>query len=299
MIVIRDFSIFSTIMLIIAMFSFMVGIVYISIRMTDDYIENRKISLLKAFNKISVACIIICIISAVLFQINYNKKVEKNIEFIKGLDFIQVEKVNDTDGSDLYFSDEFGDIYRYHANSKIDINSNVNTTEYSIEFLENNKVMVNVPWTYEALDFAKTSLWSFMFPYPLLGCVMLIFLFDLILGTFLLFENIGYEGPFLDKCSNLIIVMLFLIITIGSPIVTIAGTPKIREQNMENINQMEIVQNDFNNNIYCADENGDLYIYSKYELPVDFHYNINFKDFIILEDNINMPFRKRSTTFEN
>lgn len=263
------------------------------------------------FSKTNISILIVSIllipILIPLYKNLEKQDMTKNINQLSQLQFLQIETENNNTQNKqcyLYFADEKGQIYRYY-DSHVKVNSNINTTEYSIEYLD-NQIIVNVPWTIEALNYAierDVNLSTFLFEpiieHPVLGCILHIALAEFILiGLLIVLEIYRHDDIIILKNYKIIYIIMIVII----PIIIlhyVNRVPEIRQENLEQVNQLEIVQGDNHNNIYCADENGNVYVYNENELPVDFTYNINYKDFVFVEDYLHMPFNKNKTKLLN
>lgn len=229
----------------------------------------------------------------------YEAKVIENVNIVKNLDFIQVYK-DDNKQVALYFSDENGQIYKYERGTNVTIHSDVNKEEYEIQFTDDNQIFIEVPWTLEALNYAKdfhSEAFDPLLDEPVAGCVLWILCAEFILFIILFGCNEIFENHNLNFLNYILYILIVAVIP-ACIIYYVHNIPLVRERNMNYVNQMEIVQNDFDNNIYCADEEGNLEKFHDYELPVDFEYNINYKEFVILEDKLHMPFKKIETKFE-
>lgn len=216
-------------------------------------------------------------------------KFQENVTLLKNLKFEKAQ-INKQEVTCLYFSDDEGKIHEYIDGENVSVISNINNTEYTIEFTD-DEIIVNVPWTEDALNYAKYRTYGFWehggFSYGLI----LMLIGELIISIIGFFVQDIKKAKLKNILSTVCTVLMIVVIPVFSFCYSSRELRIQRQKNMDIVNSLEIVQNDLNRNIYCADETGLVYIFNENELPVNFEYNINYKDFILYEDNIKVPFK--------
>ncbi len=288
MINIQDYEWLIVILLIIGVALLAVG-VFFSIFI---HYEKEELKEEKKFNKYILLMIAICIgfiLNSVGGYFFVNHKYDETLEFVKTLEIQEIHTPEDTTSCYGYFSDSDGLIYKVRLdNLPIKLETNINNTEYEMIVTENETKIIS-PYTKDSLNYAETQKYIPFFDVEIgtFGNVFYMLMLLLLIWITVLFITVILDSsPVFFKVLAIISVLILII----SGVFSFNYCKEQKQENIELLKEMDVILKD-EYDLYSIDENGKLYKFSESEISESFRYKVNMKEFLILNEDLQIPFQ--------